>query len=102
MITEHYDLIEILHKKEIESRRSGFRTYCVVAYVVRESSTPMRVGYPGEIAISLRGGGLLREPFAALYAAEVGDQFRARFAEAITAPGNVPADLRLDQLWEAP
>ncbi len=101
MTIEHYDRIEILHVKDVDLRQRGGSAR-VVSYVVRESSTPLRVGFPGEIFITHPNQVELRDPLATMFEAKEGMKFAARFVDmvAIDRKGRPYGDpLRLVAVW---
>ena len=102
MLTEHYDTIEIMTKQEVPKRVGG--RALKVSYVVRKSSTPGRVGYPGEFEIRIETG-LEDVNRNVLESVSVGDFIQARFAErpaAVSKYGDavVGSELRLDRVWK--
>jgi len=93
---EHYDIIEVVDRRERESDRFGSMLH--VSYVVRDSSTSLRVGYPGTVVIrpSLQP---VRKPHEMLWSAKIGQRFNARWVEYPKTDAGVTS-LMLDALWE--
>lgn len=96
---EHYDIIEIVHLQHVEAKQESHRPtreHMLFSYVVRESSTPLRVGYADRTVVLVTPrfrNEDVHPNFKLLQECEVGQRLGARFV-------SNSVRVILDRLWK--